>query len=408
MENIIIVGGGAAGMMTAALLSCENIAPKDDILLLEKNERMGKKVYITGKGRCNLTNACDREEFMRNIVSGERFLYSAFSKFSNYDVMDFFEERGLVLKTERGNRVFPESDRAQDVIDTLEKAVRENGVKIRKNACVAELMIERNPGVLENIESMENTGLQSGQARSESNSYISETDDKSEPAGDKYKKQKKNKSSKKETQKPQEYIVKGVRLTDGTEIPADKVLVATGGLSYPSTGSTGDGYRFARAVGHCITKCYPSLVAFRIREKFCADMAGVSLKNIAVTIEKNGNVLHSEFGEMLFTHTGVSGPVILTASSLCGTAAEGAILHLDFKPALDEKTLDDRLLKEFSVSSNRQLKNVLRSLLPASVVPVFAGRLSCGGDVAVNSVTKEQRREISGLLKDFTMEIPER
>ena len=343
MGKTIIIGGGAAGMMTAALLF-----DAGEVILFEKNERLGKKLYITGKGRCNLTNACDRESFISSIVSNGRFLYGAFNRFNNFDCMDFFEQAGVKLKTERGQRVFPESDRAQDIIDALEKTAVKNGCKIRKNIGVSEILLSEEDGIRK---------------------------------------------------------VCGVKLSDGTTCQADSVVVATGGLSYPSTGSTGDGYRFARESGHEVTKCYPSLVAFKTEESECAEMAGLSLKNIRLNIEKDGREIWSGFGEMLFTHSGVSGPLILTASAEAGIKCEGAVLHIDLKAALDEKTLDDRLLREFEASKNRQIKSVIRSLLPASMTEVFIKRLSFSGETEVNSVSREMRREIVGKMKDFDFRI---
>ena len=337
----IIIGGGAAGMMTAALLDFNT-----ENLLLEKNERMGKKLYITGKGRCNLTNACVGEEFMDNLVSNKRFFYSAFDGFNNFDMYAFLEERGLALKIERGERVFPESDRAQDVIETIEKAARATGIKIRKSCEVKEVLIG--------------------------------------PLADK---------------------VAGVKLSDSSEIRADNVVVATGGLSYPTTGSTGDGYRFARAAGHEVTKCYPSLVPFKVKENFCAEMAGLSLKNVRVKIEKNGRELYSGFGEMLFTHEGVSGPLILTASAVCGINAENARLTIDLKPALDEKALDDRLLRDISENPVKSFRNIIRGLMPASMLPVFEKKLGFNCEINAGTVKKEQRARVIELLKNFSMEI---
>ncbi|MBP3238095.1 MAG: (d)CMP kinase [Lachnospiraceae bacterium] len=346
----IIIGGGAAGMMTAALLDFN----KENVLL-EKNERMGKKLYITGKGRCNLTNAAVGEEFMENIVSNKKFFYSAFNGFNNYDMYAFLEEKGLRLKIERGERVFPESDRAQDVIETLERCARAKGAAIYKNAEVKEILFE---------------DLDAGREKTLHGRKV-----------------------------------KGVRLSDDTVMAADNVVVATGGLSYPTTGSTGDGYRFARAAGHSVSKCYPSLVSFKVKEDFCAQMAGLSLKNVRVRIEKDHNRLYSGFGEMLFTHTGVSGPLILTASALCGIKAENSTLHIDLKPALDENAVDARLRRDFEENPAKSLKNVLRGLLPASMLPVFEKRLGFNCDVNAASVKKEQRDKITALLKNFELVI---
>lgn len=334
-------------MMTAALLDFNK-----DTVLLEKNERMGKKLYITGKGRCNLTNAAVGEDFMAGIVTNRKFMYSSFDRFGNYDMYAFLEERGVPLKIERGERVFPESDRAQDVIEAIERAARDAGTKIRKNCEVSEILFEDN-----------------------------------EEDGKKGKR------------------ICGVKLSDGDLITAENVVVATGGLSYPTTGSTGDGYRFARAAGHTVTKCFPSLVPFRIKEEFCAEMAGLSLKNVRIKIEKNGRQLYSGFGEMLFTHTGVSGPLILTASSEAGNEVQGAKFVIDLKAALDEVQLSERLVKDFSENPNKSLKGELRSLLPASMVPVFERRLGFKSEIPLNSVTKEMRERLIRLLKGFDMEI---
>lgn len=356
MKKVIIVGGGASGLLAASLIKgCE-------VLVLEKNERTGKKLYITGKGRCNLTNACDSETFMSMLVSNPRFMYSAFNRFNNYDVMDFFEAGGVKLKIERGNRVFPESDRAGDIVNALDAAVRKNGGVIRKNAEV--------------------TGLV--------------TDEYDEKPGK---------------------TVKGVKLADGSVLPADFVVIATGGLSYPTTGSTGDGYRFAKSAGHTVTKLYPSLAGFHVKENFCADMAGLTLKNVRAEIIKteggSDKEIYSGFGELMFTHKGVSGPLMLTAcADITDIMAEGSDravfkLNIDLKPALDEEKLDERLVREFEKAPNKKLANVLRSLLPESMIPVFAKKLvkNAGPDSekSVNAVTAEERKKIACLLKCFDM-----
>ncbi len=346
-------------MMCAALLS-----DKSEKIIIEKNAKPGRKIYITGKGRCNLTNLCDKNEFIDNVVGGGRFMYSSFGRFSNYDVMDFFESHGLPLKVERGNRVFPESDKSADVIDTLRRACRENGAAFMYESEVKDIILNEDRDA-----------------------------------------------------------VCGIRLSDGTEMEFDNVVVATGGLSYPSTGSTGDGYRFARTAGLSVTKCYPSLVSFKIKEEFCAEMSGLSLKNVSISVIKDDKEIYSDFGEMLFTHTGVSGPMILSASATCSINAAGARLVIDLKPALDEEKLDERLIRDFEADRNKELKNVLRGLLPASMVPVFIGKLASamagagmkakGGmslsetiaETKANSVTAEERREIVHLLKNFDMNI---
>jgi hypothetical protein len=342
----IIIGAGAAGLMCAALCNTSN----NQVILIDKNEKTGKKLFITGKGRCNITNACDAEEFMSNIITNSRFMYSSYNAFSNYDVMDMIENLNVPIKVERGMRVFPESDKSSDVVAALTKACRDNSVNIILGKKVIEILIE------------------------------AATDDS------------KNR-------------VTGVKLSDGRVLTADNVIVATGGLSYPSTGSTGDGYNFARQAGHIVTKCYPSLVAFRVKENFCTDMAGLSLKNIRVSIDRDGKELYSGFGEMLFTHTGVSGPLILTASSVAGIKCEGARLSIDLKPALDEKTLDERLIKEFSAESNKEVKNLIRHLLPASMVATFLKKAEIAENRKAATITKEERKRIIDTLKAFQMTI---
>ena len=339
-------------MMCAASLSGNNL----NVTLIEKNEKFGKKLYITGKGRCNLTNSADRSEFMDSIVTNSKFMYSSFGKFSNFDVMDFFEDAGVPLKVERGGRVFPVSDKASDVIKALSYAVKRSGTDVVFGEEVKEILTK---------------------------SY-----------------QEDEKTAKK---------VVGVKLSNGKIIDCDAVVVATGGLSYPVTGSTGDGYRFAREEGIEVTKCYPSLVAFKVKENFCADMAGLSLKNVGICLVRDGKELYSDFGEMLFTHTGVSGPMILSASARTGIKAEGATLSLDLKPALNEEKLEERLLRDFTAEKNKELKTVLRGLLPASMVPVFVKKLEKKtgkiGEKKVNSVTREERQEIIYLLKNFDMTV---
>lgn len=359
MKKIMIIGAGAAGLMTAALASVYD----NEILVIEKNEKPGKKLYITGKGRCNLTNASDMEEVMSNIVTNKRFMYSSFNAFNNYDVMDYFERLSVPLKVERGMRVFPESDKSIDIITALEKECNRNGVRFMFRTSVKGLLFNR----------LEDNEASGDSVKKKSKAYTSE--------------------------------ISGVELIDGRKLYADAVIVATGGLSYPSTGSTGDGYGFARAVGHNITKCYPSLVSLRVKEDFCAEMAGLSLKNIRVSVEKDGKELYSGFGEMLFTHTGVSGPLILTCSSVTGISCEGARLSIDLKPALDEDTLDERLVRDFKSDTHKQLKSILRGLLPASMVPVFINVAGIDGSITAANVTKETRQTIIKYMKNFTMNI---
>ncbi len=329
---------------------CAALADTTDnhIILLDKNEKAGKKIYITGKGRCNVTNACDMEEFFESIVSNRRFMYSSYNAFNNFDAYGFFEDRGVPLKIERGMRVFPESDKSSDIIVALVKACRRNNVEMLLGKKAKDILIEEGEGGPRAV---------------------------------------------------------GVQLEDGTTIKADRVVVATGGLSYPSTGSTGDGYKFAGKAGHTLIKCSPSLVALKTKESFVKDMAGLSLKNVSVSVNKNGKSIYSGFGEMLFTHTGVSGPLILTASAICGKAAEGADLIIDLKPALDEQVLDERLVKDFTAEPNKELKNHIRKLLPASMVDVFVKETGLKPDKKAALITKDERKLIIKTLKAFKLVI---
>lgn len=344
MNRTIIIGAGAAGLMCAALADTTD----NHIILLDKNEKAGKKIYITGKGRCNVTNACDMEEFFESIVSNRRFMYSSYNAFNNFDAYAFFEDQGVPLKIERGMRVFPESDKSSDIIVALVKACRRNNVEMLLGKKARDILIEDD----------------------ENGSHAV-----------------------------------GVLLDDGTKIKADRVVVATGGLSYPSTGSTGDGYNFAVKAGHSLIKCSPSLVALKTKENFVKEMAGLSLRNVSVSVNKNGKNIYSGFGEMLFTHTGVSGPLILTASAICGKSAEGAELIIDLKPALDEQVLDERLVREFTAEPNKELKNHIRKLLPASMVDVFVKEVGLRPDKKAALVTKEERKFIIKTLKAFKFTI---
>jgi predicted Rossmann fold flavoprotein len=340
MSRILVIGGGAAGMM-AAITAARN---GHKVILLEKNEKLGKKLFITGKGRCNLTNACDRDTFFEQVVTNPKFLYKAYSVFSNYDTMHFFEEIGLPLKTERGNRVFPESDKSSDVISVLKRELDRQSVDIRYKSEVTEILLKDNS-------------------------------------------------------------FHGLRLKGALEpLYGDSVIITTGGLSYPLTGSTGDGFKFAKAMGHTLTKMYPSLVPVHVKESFVKDIMGLSLKNIEVTITSGQKTLYQDFGEMLFTHFGVSGPVILSASSYIIPyldKKEPLQLSIDLKPALTVEQLDARILRDFEEFKNKQFKNSLDHLLPNKLIDVII-RLSCiDPEKKVNSVTKEERLKLVELLKSF-------
>ena len=345
MSKVIVVGGGAAGMM-AAVAAAEN---GNEVYLFEKNEKLGKKLFITGKGRCNLTNACEMEDLMKQIVTNPRFLYSAFHTLDNIGVMEFFERIGLPLKTERGMRVFPESDHSSDVIKVLQKYLEQLHVSIYLNTEVKQIVEE------------------AGQFR------------------------------------------KMVYGNNNREMQADACIVATGGLSYQSTGSTGDGYRFAQSVGHTITKLSPSLVALNVKETFAKEWMGLTLKNVEVKLLQGKKVLYFDRGEMLFTHFGVSGPLILSASSYVAEeilkGKEFPILQIDLKPALTEEQLDARILSDFEEAKNKSFKNSLHHLLPQCMIDVIVALSGIDSEKKVNAISKEERKQLGFLLKHLTLHI---
>ena len=336
MAKVIIIGGGAAGMIaaySAALTSKQ-------VILLEKNEKLGKKIFITGKGRCNLTNASDMNIVMENVVSNKRFLFSAFKNFTNEDIMNLVENNGTKLKIERGNRVFPVSDHSSDIIRSLENAIRDLHVDIRLNTKVDELIIENDRCI----------GVTIG----------------------------KNK------------------------IMADAVIVATGGMSYQATGSDGDGYRFAKEAGLSVSKLYPSLVPFNIEGERIKALQGLSLKNIHAYIYNDKKLVYDEFGEMLFTHFGVSGPVIISASAVIGNKnIKGYKLSIDLKPALDEEKLDERILRDFAEQKNKSLKNSLNKLFPAKLIDEVIFQSKLDPDKKVNLLTKEERHSLVHATKNL-------
>ena len=337
--DVIVVGGGGAAGMFAAIQAASDGAK---VLLLEPNDRLGKKLYITGKGRCNVTNHCPWQEVLKNVPRNSRFLYSALSGFPPEQTEAFFEDRGCALKVERGNRVFPVSDRSASVIDVLRGALRETGVAVRQ-ARVTELLTE--------------------------NGRIS-----------------------------------GVR-TDRGSFAAPAVILATGGKSYPATGSTGDGYRLAAVLGHSIVPPVGSLVPLVEDGHFCERMQGLALKNIRIRLlDESGKSVFEEFGELLFTHFGLSGPVILSASAHM-EAKKRYTVSIDLKPALDEEKLDARILRDFSENQNRNFENALSGLFPKTMIPVIIERSGIHGWEKVNSVTKAQRRALLELTKHFTVQI---
>ena len=344
MSKVLIIGGGAAGMMAAAFAAKNG----NRVEVFEKNEKLGKKLFITGKGRCNITNAADLEDFFSAVTSNPKFLYSAFYSFTNEQVISFFEELGVRTKVERGGRVFPVSDHSSDVIQALKSEMERLGVKINLNAEVKELITEKN--------------------------------------------------STRET-------VNGIRLVSGKKISGDAVIVATGGISYPSTGSTGDGYRFASRCGHKVSELSPSLVPMEVKEWYAGELMGLSLRNIEIRITDGKKKLYQEFGEMLFTHYGVTGPVILSASSIVGKKLKDTelTLHIDLKPALTEEQLDKRVLREFETNHNRQFKNAVDSLFPSKLRPVIVELSGIPEEKKVHEITKEERLRFVRLIKDFTM-----
>ena len=365
MSKVVVIGGGAAGMMAAIMAAKQH----HDVILLEKNEKLGKKIYITGKGRCNITNSSDIEVIFQNVVTNRKFLYSSLYSFTNEDTIRFFEENGLKTKVERGNRVFPVSDHSSDVILTLDYCMRKLGVDIRLNNEVKEILVDSNR------------------------------------------------------------TFKGVKLSNGSKLTADACIIATGGLSYPTTGSTGDGYRFAKELGHNITPRNPSLVSIHLVEYEATMLQGLSLKNIEVKVtvknlkqqsvssiettkkKKNklkiGKELYSAFGEMLFTHFGVSGPVILSGTSMLLPYINDCEmeLHIDLKPALTHEQLDARILRDFEEIKNKQFKNSLEHLLPQKLIGLIIQLSGIPEDKQVNAITKEERYRLAEVMKNLTFTI---
>ncbi|MCC8140136.1 MAG: NAD(P)/FAD-dependent oxidoreductase [Lachnospiraceae bacterium] len=364
MTKLAVIGGGAAGMMASVFAARQGL----DVHVYEKNEKLGKKLYITGKGRCNLTNACEMEELLTAVKSNPKFLYSAFYGFTNRDTMDFFEQEGLSLKTERGNRVFPCSDKSVDVLDTLKKAMKRAGVHVHLHA---EVM-----GITCTVPA---AGQPSGIARADTGAE--------------------------KINSPDERSRFFLSFTDGHSESADLVFVATGGLSYASTGSTGDGYRFAEGFGLKTVKTCPSLVPFNVREDWVRGLQGLSLKNVEIRVLDGKKELCRDFGEMLFTHFGVSGPMILTASSVCARALRERELKLilDLKPALSEEQLDARILREFEQNRNKQFRNVLPAFLPSKLVPVMYELCEISPEKRIHEITKEERRRFLHSMKELEL-----
>ncbi|HBA49547.1 MAG TPA: aminoacetone oxidase family FAD-binding enzyme [Lachnospiraceae bacterium] len=411
LKRVIVVGGGAAGMM-AALAAAEKGCR---VFLIEKNEKLGKKLFITGKGRCNVTSAGDMDALFAHVRSNEKFLYSAFYGYDNRAVMHFLEKAGCPLKIERGERVFPVSDHSSDVIAAFQRELRKRKVEILLNTEVQELILEEvhnepcEKAGQKDGEGNEKAGQKDGEGNEKAGRirYASVTDSK-EQNDDK----KKTKAGK-ETQGTGR--IAGVRLRNGKILPGDSCIVCTGGISYPSTGSTGDGYRFAEETGHKLIERTPSLVPMNIKEDWCARLMGLSLKNVSVSMVRGRKTLYEGFGEMLFTHFGVSGPLILSASSYYGQSGKGAgksreaqeetMLYIDLKPALDPEQVDRRLLRDFEANRGKQFKNSLGGLFPASLIPVMVELSGIHPDKKGNEVTREERRNFAGLMKKLPLTV---
>lgn len=343
MNKVIIVGGGAAGML-ASIISAKNGC---QVLLFEKNEKLGKKVYITGKGRCNVTNNCTPEELLQAVMTNPKFLYSAFYSFTSQDMMALLEEAGVPLKTERGNRVFPVSDHSSDIIRGLERLIKKYNVQVYLHSEVQTLLTDNG-------------------------------------------------------------TIKGIRLTNNKTYTADSVIIATGGLSYPTTGSTGDGYRFALETGHKVIECMPSLVPLKTKESYIPLMKGLSLRNVELTIKRGKKVIYQDFGEMMFTHFGITGPLVLSASAKIGKyirKGEELNAFLDLKPALSHEQLDDRILREFTSAQNKQFKNVIGVLFPSSLTPVIIDLGPIPEEKVIHDISREERQSFGALIKSFPFTI---
>lgn len=342
MSSVIVIGGGAAGMMAA--YAAAQYGHK--VVLLEKNEKLGKKLFITGKGRCNVTNACGQDKLFDNIVSNPKFLYSAFYDFDNQQVMELIRNAGCPLKVERGERVFPVSDHSSDVIAALERLLRKAGVEVRLRTTVSEVLVR------------------DGQ-------------------------------------------VTGVRTTDGRILTASAAILATGGLSYPTTGATGDGYWMAARLGHTVKECRPALVPMEISEPWCGLLQGLSLKNVTLTMCCGTKKIWQGFGEMLFTHFGISGPLVLSASSFYHKCKkpEEVTVTIDLKPALTAEQLDKRLLRDFEQNLNKQFKNVIGSLYPARLTPVMIDLSGIDGEKRIHEITRQERDRLIETTKKMQMHV---
>ncbi len=343
MKKVLVIGGGAAGMMAAVFAARGG----REVHVFEKNEKLGKKLFITGKGRCNITNAGEMDTLFTSLVSNSKFLYSAFYGFTNEQTITFFEELGVPVKIERGNRVFPVSDHSSDVIGALSREMNRLGVEVHLHAEVEKILTDR-----ENPE-----------------------------------------------------LIRGIRLKNGKEVAGDACIVATGGISYPSTGSTGDGLRFAEELGLKVTELFPALVPMEVKEWYAKELQGLSLRNVTAAIYDGKKKLYEEFGEMLFTHYGVSGPIIISASSSVGKKLKEKELRLciDLKPALTQEQLDQRILRDFEENRNKQFKNSVDRLFPAKLKPIMIELSGISPEKKVNEISKEDRIRFVKLIKEFPM-----
>ena len=343
MKKVLVIGGGAAGMMAAVFAARGG----REVHVFEKNEKLGKKLFITGKGRCNITNAGDMDTLFSSVISNPKFLYSAFYGFTNEQTIAFFEELGVPVKIERGNRVFPVSDHSSDVIGALSREMNRLGVEVHLHAEVEKILTDR--------------------------------------------------------EDPER--IRGVRLKNGKEVAGDACIVATGGVSYPSTGSTGDGLRFAEELGLKVTELFPALVPMEVKEWYAKELQGLSLRNVTAAIYDGKKKLYEEFGEMLFTHYGVSGPIIISASSSVGKKLKEKELRLciDLKPALSQEQLDQRILRDFEENRNKQFKNSGDRLFPAKLKPIMIELSGISAEKKVNEISKEERIRFVKLIKEFPM-----
>lgn len=343
MKKVLVIGGGAAGMMAAVFAARGG----REVHVFEKNEKLGKKLFITGKGRCNITNAGDMDTLFSSVISNPKFLYSAFYGFTNEQTIAFFEELGVPVKIERGNRVFPVSDHSSDVIGALSREMNRLGVEVHLHAEVEKILTDR--------------------------------------------------------EDPER--IRGVRLKNGKEVAGDACIVATGGVSYPSTGSTGDGLRFAEELGLKVTELFPALVPMEVKEWYAKELQGLSLRNVTAAIYDGKKKLYEKFGEMLFTHYGVSGPIIISASSSVGKKLKEKELRLciDLKPALSQEQLDQRILRDFEENRNKQFKNSVDRLFPAKLKPIMIELSGISAEKKVNEISKEERIRFVKLIKEFPM-----